>query len=327
MRPVAEAPAPPIRTDQTSCYTTGGETVPCPSTGQDGDKRAGVPWPRPRFEPDGETVRDRLTGRAWLRDLERFPFPLSWAEARAAVAAENGAGEAPGWRLPTRRELFELVSHARKNPALPADHPFVNVFPGYYWTASECARLPDQAWYVHLGGARVFKGMKHGSYMVWPVRDGAAPRPTSPIASRRRFRADGETVEDRLTGLVWPADADLAGAPTDWAGALAAVGELNRSVRGGRRDWRLPNVREIESLIDLSAHSPALAPGHPFVNVRDGYWSSTTSVYDPAYAWVLYLIDGPVGVGYKPKPEFSVWPVAGGFPEGEGISGSRGKTT
>jgi hypothetical protein len=29
-----------------------------------------------------------------------------------------------------------------------------------------CARLPNQAWYIHLGGARVFKGMKHGSYMV-----------------------------------------------------------------------------------------------------------------------------------------------------------------
>jgi len=49
-------------------------------------------------------------------------------------------------------------------------HPFTNIFTGYYWTSSSCARLPNQAWYIHLGGARVFKGMKYGSYMVWPVR-------------------------------------------------------------------------------------------------------------------------------------------------------------
>ena len=77
------------------------------------------------------------------------------------------------WRLPTRSELFTLVSHARINPALPTGHLFENVFPGYYWTATHCSRLPRQAWYVHFGGGRIFRGMKHGSYLVWPVRDGA----------------------------------------------------------------------------------------------------------------------------------------------------------
>ena len=66
-------------------------------------------------------------------------------------------------KLPTKKQLFSLVSHRQVNPALTKDHPFMNVFNGYYWTSTEVARYPLQAWYVHFGGGRVFKGMKHGS--------------------------------------------------------------------------------------------------------------------------------------------------------------------
>ena len=84
---------------------------------------------------------------------------------------------------------------------------------------------------------------------------------------------------------------------------------LNASRAWGHSDWRLPNVRELESLLDLSRHSPAVKTPDLFLNIRDGYWSSTTSLYDPSYAWVLYTEDGNVGVGYKERPTFYVWAV------------------
>jgi hypothetical protein len=62
----------------------------------------------------------------------------------------------------------------------------------------------------------------------------------------------------------------------------------------------------------MGTHSPALPQGHPFSNVADAYWSATTSIYDPPYAWTLYLTDGPIGVGHKPQPLFHVWAVRGG---------------
>ncbi len=300
----------------------------------------GIMPPEPRFTPSGDTVQDRLTGLVWTQDAAPAEFPLTWTEALDAVRDmnhENAFGHSD-WRLPNRRELFSLVSHVQINPALAADHPFGNVFTGYYWSATTCARLPNQAWYVHLGGARLFKGMKHGSYMVWPVRgdsvnvyrtgqtrcfdaDGT-PVPcdgTGQDGDRRtglpwpspRFETGGETVHDRLTGLTWLRNADLTGKPLTWHDAVETVRQMNTERTHGHADWRLPDIRELESLTDMDAHSPALPREHPFTNVQPFYWSGTTSMYDTTYAWTLYLIDGPVGVGYKERPEFYLWPVRG----------------
>lgn len=299
-------------TDQTHCYNASGMQIPCRDTGQDGEVRTGLPWPAPRFEAENETVKDRLTGLVWARDASLSEFPLSWPEAREFVAELN-AGNYAGrndWRLPGRRELFSLISHANVNPALPDRHPFDQVFPGYYWTGDSVSRLPDQAWYVHLGGGRVFKGMKHGSYMVWPV----CCRKNSESSPGAVLEARGAVVKDHRTGLLWPRNADLSGRPVSWQEALRAVARFNAESLLQYSDWRLPNVRELESLLDLRCHSPALPPAHPFANVRDGYWSATSSVYEPSYAWVLYTIDGPVGVGTKDRAEFFLWPVRGGKP-------------
>ena len=120
-----------------------------------------------RFQAMTGTVLDSLTGLTWCRNANPADFPLDWQAAHDFIDELNGerAFGHSGWRLPSRRELFTLISHEVVNPALPNDHPFENVFPGYYWTRTESARLLNQAWYVHLGGGKVYRGMKHGSYI------------------------------------------------------------------------------------------------------------------------------------------------------------------
>jgi hypothetical protein len=300
----------PLTTDQQTCFDARGEVDPCTSSGQEAGRNGSAHAAVRRFERREGTVRDTATGLLWSRNANPFDFPYTWWEAFDLVDEMNRSrahGRAD-WRLPSRRELFSIISHQFINPALPQGHPFHDVFHGYYWTATACARLPDQAWYIHLGGARVYRGMQKGAYLVWPVA-GRVNNPAPPIP---RFRARGRMLEDRWTGLRWTSTAHTGAARLIWEDALAAPAILNQKQHGGCSDWRLPNIRELESLVDLDRHSPALAADHPFQEVQDGYWSSTTSVYEPRYAWVLYMQDGAVGVGFKPEATFSAWAVAGG---------------
>jgi hypothetical protein len=299
-----------IQTDQTDCFHSNGNKIPCADTGQDGELRIGIQWPELRFIDHGETVTDRLTHLTWTKDANLPEFPLMWQEAQDYVREMNVSGEFGynDWRLPVRKELFHVLSHANINPALPSRNPFLNVFTGYYWTSTTCARLPDQAWYVHLGGGKVYRGMKHASYMVWPVRGVIE----SLAQTETRFLDGNFTLLDRHTNLMWTKRANCSSGVVDWQSALDAIKKMNSEQAFGYNDWRLPNIRELESLVDVKSHTPALPPEYPFEQIQEGYWSSTTSIYNPSYSWVLYFVDGAVGVGYKSHTEFYVWAVRTG---------------
>ncbi len=123
-------------------------------------------------------------------------------------------------------------------------------------------------------------------------------------------------VTDTLTGLVWLQNANCYGYQT-WADAMSSANGLNsgecglsdESVEG---DWRLPNVRELYSLIDFGHSSPALPNGHPFTGVQaDFYWSSTTVGGDTNAAWQVSLASGRLGRPQK-TAAYSMWPVRGG---------------
>ena len=297
-----------------------------------------------RFKADKHTVVDTSTGLMWVKNAGLMAFPLTWQEALDGVKELNKSGYNgfKDWKLPNRRELFSLMSHEKINPSLPEDHPFDNVFAGYYWTSTTCARLPDQAWYLHLGGAKVYRGMKHGSYLVWPVRVyGSAESPILPTLQKfcydengkmidcrnsgqdgefqtgfkmtpaPRFEVLDEVIKDRVTGLSWTRQANSTEVPLDWESAFEVASQMNDQKRHGYRDWRVPTVRELEGLTDMDRHSPSLPQNHPFSDVQEFYWSATTSMYNPDYAWVLYMKDGAIGVGHKRLPEFYLWLVRG----------------
>ena len=138
-----------------------------------------------------------------------------------------------------------------------------------------------------------------------------------------RFTDNGNgTVTDNLTGLIWLQDADCFG-QREWSNALSDANTLasdsdtctpdlsDGSVAG---DWRLPNVKELQSLIDYGEYGPALPSGHPFSGVLSTYyWSSTSNVYYPINAWYVNLNIGFVHSSYPKTNTYYVWPVRGGL--------------
>jgi hypothetical protein len=98
---------------------------------------------------------------------------------------------------------------------------------------------------------------------------------------------DKDTVKDHKTGLIWQQADD--GVLRDWADAKKYCKDL---ILGGHSDWRLPRVDELETIADFSRVSPAIDP--VFEGRSCNYWSSSTAVDSPDYAWVVGFSGGNV---------------------------------
>jgi hypothetical protein len=133
------------------------------------------------------------------------------------------------------------------------------------------------------------------------------------IAPEKQFTDHGDgTVTDNFTGLMWTKDANLAGIKT-WQEALDYVANMNTgSGTYGHTDWRLPNVKELASLVDYAEYHVALPTDHPYTDVQSVfYWSSSTDAYNPSAAWVVGMYGGST-YEYDKDYCYCVWPVRGG---------------
>lgn len=122
------------------------------------------------------------------------------------------------------------------------------------------------------------------------------------LAPGERFEVygpDGALVRDLATGLTWPREAPTE-FPLPWAEALALATAWNAEGRYGAHDWRLPNRRELFSLVSFATRTPALPERHPFAQFTPNWhWSATTSAINPAYAWYVHFAGGRMFYGHK----------------------------
>jgi hypothetical protein len=148
-----------LQTGQRTCHADDGQALACESSGQDASFTVGAHWPEPRFMMRDDEVTDNLTGLVWCRDASLAVFPLNWQEALDYIASMNREQRFAqhDWRMPNRREMHSLLSLQTKLPALPEQHPFSNVFNGWYWSSTTAAISPAHAWYVALDGAHVVR--------------------------------------------------------------------------------------------------------------------------------------------------------------------------
>lgn len=109
---------------------------------------------------------------------------------------------------------------------------------------------------------------------------------------------------DNITGLVWvtnPVDAGLSGGYA-WDGALLACETLNYATY---TDWRLPNARELQSIVDYGTAASAKINGTYFMNTQANvYWSATTYLPGTINAWNVSFGTGSIGNSNKTGTTF-----------------------
>ncbi len=147
--------------------------------------------------------------------------------------------------------------------------------------------------------------------------DGEHQAGVAPPTPRFADKGDG-TVADNLTGLIWMLEAECPGGPGTWQQALNWISDLNGSAYactsytpGTYVDWRLPNVKELLSLMDYGQIGPALPPRHPFLEVQSRYWTSSSDLGNLAAAWTVEVAGGRADTSIKAN-DWYVWPVRGG---------------
>jgi Protein of unknown function (DUF1566) len=127
-----------------------------------------------------------------------------------------------------------------------------------------------------------------------------------PWPNPRFIDNNDDTVTDKLTGLMWTKDIEAIPGILGFFDALAACNDL---VLGGHDDWRMPNIKELLSLIAYTTQF--LPAGHPFLNEPNDKWFwSSTPLYKPQgelYSWGLNA-NRALSMG-REGTLFRVWPV------------------
>ena len=163
-------------------------------------------------------------------------------------------------------------------------------------------------------------------YGVWrlpdtstrPYRAGAGDDSYyQPVISSPSYTNNGDgTTTDNVTGLVWVSNSGAVA--YTWANALSyctatSAGNMNYgSGYAGKTDWRLPNVRELMSIVDYGAANAPYINTTAFPSTQSsGYWTSTTYSMPTTAAWSVSFNSGTV-VGYNKTGSLYVRCVRGG---------------
>ncbi|MBX0327818.1 DUF1566 domain-containing protein [Oscillochloris sp. ZM17-4] len=275
---------PIIDTGQTTCYNSVGAAISCPAGGsafygQDAQLAGNAP----SYTNNGDgTTTDTVTGLIWQRSPDtsgdgtiNASDKLTYAQAGSYCQSLSLAGQSD-WQLPSIKQLYSLILFTGVDPSgyngtdTSSLTPFIDTayFDFAYGDTTAGERIIDSQYasstlYVantgNDGGSTLFgvnfadgriKGYgltlagRDKTFFVQCVRGN-----TSYGQNAFADNSDG-TITDSATGLMWAQDD--SGAGMSWEQALAWVQAQNEESYLGHSDWRLPNVKELQSLVDYT---------------------------------------------------------------------------
>ncbi len=300
---------PVVDTGQTATYDAAAEiTAPAPGAafyGQDA-QHAGL---QPSYRDNGDgTVTDLNTGLMWVKARGS---KMNWASA-VAGASSCAVGGYADWRMPTIRELYSLILFTGvQGPSMTSTDGFVPFIDttafdftygptGSTTTGERVIDCQDWSGTAYAGTTMVATATAFGvnfadgrikGYPQASTNDARYVR-SNPRYGLNAFKDNQDgTVTDTATHLMW-SQAD-SGAGMTWEAALAWVQAKNAQAWLGHSDWRLPNTKELQTLLDytraplatdVSKRGPAIDPVFSVTAITDEgggtdypfFWTSTS---------------------------------------------------
>lgn len=111
--------------------------------------------------------------------------------------------------------------------------------------------------------------------------------------SRYELLNNGTEIQDTKTGLIW----QRCSLGQTWDGisctGTAAIYSWESALQSANGGWRVPNIKELDSIVEEACGNPSISAGFfPVTQISKYYWSSSTFVDNSFYAWVVYFSDG-----------------------------------
>ena len=282
------------------------------------------------YQDNGDgTVTDLNTGLMW----QKTPGNKVTYDEAVAGADDFSLVGYDDWRLPTIKELYSLILFSGTDPAPESVEPAVpfidtNYFDFEYGDISAGERIIDAqywSWTEYVGttmnGAATVFGVNFadGRIKGYPRDTGPQGQPKTEFVRYVRGNSDyvvnnfvdnGDgTITDNATGLMW--SEDDSGEGMNWEDALAWVQQNNEESYLGYNDWRLPNAKELQSIVDYTrspqtTNSAAIDPVFKVTSIIDErgemnypfYWTSTTHVDSAGGGGVAVYIAFGEAFGY-----------------------------
>ena len=224
------------------------------------------------------TITDNVTGLMW-QQVDGGEMTIENAITYCDNLVLGGFSD---WRLPTPIESFSIINHQNSNPAINTTY-FTLTTAGYWWTCVFELNSTTKVWCTNSGGgignhpkAETVSAGGTKKFHARAVRNTNTP---TTITNHFTDNNDG-TIKDNLTQLVWQKIPNTAA--LTWEQALAYAEGLTI---GTSSDWRLPNIKEFQSINNELATNPSVfAPYFSNVGVHN-YWSSTTLPNQTLSAW------------------------------------------
>ncbi len=243
-------------------------------------------------------VKDNVTGLLWeVKTAENANSNYRFAETEKFVQAINSQKlcGASNWKIPQIQELQGIVDYS---VPLPNSNIDVDFFPNstnqIYWSATPYTKNSADIWAIYFNDGRVFEQDKNTNAAIRLVSSTQKAKAKNYVISD-----DKQEVLDTQTGLIWRRCVE----GMTWNGTTC-VGEpfggmlqesLERAANQARltgKAWRLPNIKELSSLVDTTqpklAIDSTIFPATP----NDQVWSSSSYAVDAFFGWVVHFYYG-----------------------------------